>query len=138
MSHYAQLDENNIVTNVIVIADEDSQDSEGNETEEAGVQFCKSLFGEDTIWKKTSYNTTRGVHELGGTPYRDNYARIGCTYDEDADVFIEPSPYPSWVLNTNGHYYEAPTPMPEEGDGVFYRWDEDTTSWVQVTVDNYD
>jgi len=132
MAHYAELDENNIVLRVVVIADEDSQDSEGNETEEAGVAFCQSLFGEDTTWKKTSYNTRRGVHKLGGTPYRANFAGIGFTYNEDADVFIEPSDYPSWVLNTNGYYYEAPTPRPEV-EGEHYRWDEDTQSWDLIT-----
>ena len=115
MSHFAQIDENNIVTQVIVI-EQDVVDS--------------GLFGDPASWIQTSYNTSGGVHLLGGTPLRKNYAGIGYTYDNTRDAFIPPKPYNSWVLNEDTCLWEAPTPMPV--DGKIYNWDEATTSWVEV------
>ena len=115
MSHFAQIDENNIVTQVIVI-EQDVVDS--------------GLFGDPASWIQTSYNTSGGVHLLGGTPLRKNYAGIGYTYDSTRDAFIPPKPYNSWVLNEDTCLWEAPTPMPN--DGKIYNWDEATTSWVEV------
>ena len=115
MSHFAQIDENNIVTQVIVI-EQDVVDS--------------GLFGDPASWIQTSYNTSGGVHLLGGTPLRKNYAGIGYTYDNTRDAFIPPKPYNSWVLNEDTCLWEAPTPMPN--DGKIYNWDEATTSWVEV------
>ena len=115
MSHFAQIDENNIVTQVIVI-EQDVVDS--------------GLFGDPASWIQTSYNTSGGVHLLGGTPLRKNYAGIGYTYDSTRDAFIPPKPYNSWVLNEDTCLWEAPTPMPV--DGKIYNWDEATTSWVEI------
>ena len=115
MSHFAQIDENNIVTQVIVI-EQDVVDT--------------GLFGDPASWIQTSYNTSAGVHLLGGTPLRKNYAGIGYTYDNTRDAFIPPKPYNSWVLNEDTCLWEAPTPMPV--DGKIYNWDEATTSWVEV------
>ena len=115
MSHFAQIDENNIVTQVIVI-EQDVVDT--------------GLFGDPASWIQTSYNTSGGVHLLGGTPLRKNYAGIGYTYDNTRDAFIPPKPYNSWVLNEDTCLWEAPTPMPV--DGKIYNWDEATTSWVEV------
>ena len=115
MSHFAQIDENNIVTQVIVI-EQDVVDT--------------GLFGDPASWIQTSYNTSGGVHLLGGTPLRKNYAGIGYTYDNTRDAFIPPKPYNSWVLNEDTCLWEAPTPMPT--DGKIYNWDEATTSWVEV------
>ena len=115
MSHFAQIDENNIVTQVIVI-EQDVVDS--------------GLFGDPASWIQTSYNTSGGVHLLGGTPLRKNYAGIGYTYDSTRDAFIPPKPYNSWVLNEDTCLWEAPTPMPT--DGKIYNWDEATTSWVEI------
>ena len=81
-------------------------------------------------WIQTSYNTVGNQHKLGGTPLRGNFAGIGYTYDRQNDVFYTPQPYPSWVLNQNTWIWEAPTPCPQ--DGKKYRWDEPTTSWVEV------
>ena len=114
MSHFAQIDENNIVTRVLVI-EQDVIDT--------------GLFGEPASWIQTSYNTSGGVHSLGGTPLRKNYAGIGCTYDSTRDAFIEPKPYNSWVLNEDTCQYEPPILPPT--DDKFYRWDEDTTSWIE-------
>ena len=91
---------------------------------------------------QTSYNTFGGVHYEPNTfprvasadqskSLRKNYAGIGFTYDSDKDAFIAPKPYPSWTLNENTCQWEPPVPLPN--DDKFYRWDETTTSWVEVT-----
>jgi hypothetical protein len=115
MSHFAQIDENNIVTNVIV-AEQDFIDS--------------GAVGNPTTWIQTSYNTHGGVHTLGGTPLRKNYAGIGFTYDSERDAFIPPKSFDSWTLNEGTCQYEAPTPKPD--DGKIYDWDEATTSWIEL------
>jgi len=117
MSHFAQIDENNIVTNVIV-AEQDFIDS--------------GAVGDPSKWIQTSYNTQGGVHTLGGTPLRKNYAGIGYVYDAIRDAFIPPSPYPSWVLDEGTCRYGAPIAMPT--DGKMYNWDEPTTAWVEVVL----
>ena len=119
MAHYAFLDENNIVTEVIV------GKNEGEEGIDWEVHYGN--FRGQTC-KRTSYNTSGGVHNGGGTPYRKNYAGIGYTYDEGRDAFIPPKPYPSWLLDEATCLWEAPVPMPED-DGL-YRWDEATGEWV--------
>lgn len=116
MSHFAQIDGNNIVTQVLVI-EQDVVDT--------------GLFGDPASFIQTSYNTQGGVHKLGGTPLRKNYAGIGYTYDAGRDAFIPPKPFNSWVLNESTCLYEAPTPMPT--DDKRYTWDENTTSWVEIT-----
>lgn len=121
MAHFAQLDDNNIVTQVIVVANEELL-LDGVESETKGVAFCKSLFGEDTKWKQTSYNGN----------FRKNYAGIGYNYDSGRDAFIAPQPFPSWLLNEDTCRWEAPVPYPT--DGKFYTWDEATTSWVEVNI----
>jgi hypothetical protein len=83
-------------------------------------------------WLRTSYNTQGGVHSQGGTPLRKNYAGIGYSYDAQRDAFIPPQPYASWLLNEDTCLWDAPTPMPQ--DGKPYRWDEPTTSWVEIVV----
>ena len=88
MAYFAQLNESNVVTQVIAVSDRDTQDESGNEVESIGVKYLSDGFG--GIWKKTSYNTHGGVHSLGGTPFRKNYAGIGFTYDAARDAFIEP------------------------------------------------
>ena len=118
MSHYALLDENNIVVAVHVA----SQADDGKEDElreRSGLNY-----------RQTSYNTQGGIHTLGGTPFRKNYAGIGYTYDETRDAFIGPKPYPSWLLNEDSCLWEPPVAYPT--DGKQYTWDEDTTSWVEV------
>ena len=122
MAHYAFLDANNIVTEVIV----------GKDENEDGILW-ELHYGafRNQVCKRTSYNTIGGVHTLGGTPYRKNYAGIGYTYDESRDAFIPPKPFNSWVLNETTCLWDAPTPMPE--DNKPYRWDEDTTSWIEIT-----
>lgn len=119
MAHYAFLDENNIVTEVIAGKDEGNMDWEIFYSMERG-QACK----------RTSYNTIGGVHLYGGTPFRKNYAGIGYTYDEQRDAFIPPKPFDSWLLNEETCLWEAPVPYPD-GENM-YLWDEETTNWVLV------
>jgi hypothetical protein len=119
MAHYAFLDETNIVTEVIVGKDEGE---EGIDWE----QHYGAFRGQ--VCKRTSYNTHGGVHVSGGTPYRMNYAGIGYTYDTIRDAFIPPQPYVSWVLNDSTCLWEAPVPMPD--DGQLYQWDEELGQWV--------
>jgi hypothetical protein len=84
-------------------------------------------------WIQTSYNTHGNLHKLGGTPLRGNYAGVGYTYDKTNDVFYAPQPYASWNLNESTWLWEAPTPYPT--DDKSYRWNEATTSWVEVEVE---
>lgn len=122
MAHYAFLNENNIVTEVIV----------GKDEGENGIDW-EQHYGEfrGQTCKRTSYNTSGGVHTQGGTPLRKNYAGIGYTYDSTRDAFISPKPYNSWVLNETSCLWGAPTPMPN--DGKIYSWDEETTTWIEMS-----
>ena len=117
MAHFAQLDEQNIVTQVIVVANEELFEN-GVESEAKGIAFCQSLFGGS--WKQTSYNGN----------IRKNYAGIGYSYDAQRDAFIPPKPFASWMLNEDTCLWDAPTPMPT--DGKFYQWNESTTSWIEA------
>ena len=118
MAHFAQLDSNNVVTQVIVVGNKDTADANGVEKVSIGVAFCERLFGGN--WKQTSYNGS----------IRKNYAGIGYTYNVSLDAFVPPKPYASWVLNNDTAQWDAPTPMPT--DGKKYSWDEATTSWVEM------
>ena len=117
MAHYAQIDENNIVTQVIVIDNKDTADANGVEKEYIGAAFCERLFG--GTWKQTSYNGN----------IRKNYAGIGYTYNADIDAFVAPKPYASWTLDANAQW-QAPTAMPT--DGKMYSWNEESQTWVEV------
>lgn len=121
MAHYAILDENNIVIQVIVGKDENEQLPEGyNSWEEyyGGV--------------KTSYNTFQGEHLLGGIPFRKNYAAIGYFYDSNRDAFIPPKIFNSWTLNEETCQWEAPIPMPEHTINERYIWSEADQIWYQT------
>lgn len=122
MAHYALLDENKIVTQVITGIDE-SELIEGIDPEIWYGQF------HNQACKRTSYNTFAGVHKDGGIPFRGNAAAIGARYDEALDAFIYEQPFESWVLNDATFTWEAPTPQPK-GD---YQWNEETTAWVKGT-----
>jgi hypothetical protein len=118
MAHYAFLDENNLVTEVITGKDEGE---EGRDWE----QWYGDFRGQ--VCKRTSYNTVGGIHSKGGIPFRKNYAGIGYVYDAQRDAFIPPKPFNSWVLVEQTCQWEAPVAMPT--DGQMYSWDEATTSW---------
>lgn len=117
MSHYAQIDENNIVIQVLVI-EQDVIDT--------------GLFGEPLSFVQTSYNTHAGQHTLGGTPLRKNYAGIGYTYDSERDAFIPPKPFDSWVLDEDTCLWVAPIPLPD--NDKTYMWNEETAAWTEVTI----
>ena len=121
MAHFAKLNNNNIVIDVQSVHNDTATD------EAAGITFLNNLYGTSDTWKQTSYNTKGGVHLLGGTPFRKNYAGIGDTYDQTRDAFIPPKPYSSWTLNETTCLWDAPVAMPD--DGKYYIWNEDTTSW---------
>ena len=121
MAHFAEIDESNTVVRVLVVPD--AQENRGQE-------YLADDLGLGGTWKKTSYNTQGGVHALGGTPYRKNYAGIGYTFDAARDAFIAPKRYASWTLDEATCNWQAPTPMPT--DDKMYRWDEETTNWIEV------
>ena len=124
MAHYAYLDENNLVTAVIVGPEEG--------TEPEGVTSWEDYFTAKGKGRavRTSYNSLGGVHSQGGTPFRYNYAGIGFTYDPERDAFVPPKPFESWVLNEETCLWEAPLPYPD--DGGSYSWNEDLFAWEFV------
>lgn len=122
MAHYAFLNDNNIVTEVIVGKDETDTSHD-----------WEQLYGDlrEQTCKRTSYNTKRGVHTNGGTPFRGNYAGIGMKYDENLDAFIDVQPYPSWTLVD--YVWQAPVALPDNANPLnMYSWDEDNQQWVQI------
>jgi hypothetical protein len=128
MASFAKIDSNGKVIQVVSVANQVLHDSNGVEQEEIGIQFLKNLFNEpDAIWKQTSYNTMNGIHNLGGTPFRKNYAGIGYTYDSQRDAFIPEKPYNSWVLNENTCNWDSPVAYPT--DGNMYIWNEENQNW---------
>ena len=124
MSHFAKLDENNVVVFVTVGRDEDN-----------GLEAELSARTGD-VYKQTSYNTHGGVHSLGGTPFRKNYAGLGYTYDAQRDAFIPPKPYASWVLDESTCLWNSPVAYPTDVGTPeapkFYQWDEPTQTWELV------
>ena len=129
MAHFACLDENNIVTQVIVVANEDTTDTNGVEVEEIGVAFCKKLLGAETNWKQTSYNNN----------FRVRYAGTGYSYNAELNAFIAPKPFESWVLVEETADWESPLgPAPALTEAQvesrsFYKWDEENLEWVIET-----
>jgi hypothetical protein len=119
MAHWAEIDNENIVTRVLV---------GNNDDPDEGYQWLIDNLGGK--WVKTSYNTIAGQHTLGGTPLRGNYAGIGFIYDEELDAFYAPKPFASWTLNTTKFIWEAPKPYPT--DSKFYTWDEADQNWIEV------
>ena len=120
MAHFAKLNSNNIIENVLVLNNAELNGFEFPESEALGVVFFKNLLGEDTNWVQTSYNGR----------FRKNYAGIGFTYDAQRDAFIPPQPFASWVLNEDTCGWEAPTPMPT--DNKKYSWNEEQLAWVEI------
>lgn len=118
MAHYAELNHENVVIQVIPGWDEDIK---------SGMEQLL-LLETGNIWKRTSYNTVGGVHLNGKTPFRKNFAAVGYTYDPHRDAFIPPQPFPSWTLNEDTCEWVPPVAFPY--DGQIYHWDEATASWV--------
>ncbi len=130
MASFAKIGLNNKVIEVHSVHNNELKDSNGVEQEVNGIDFLTKLTGW-AIWKQTSYNTSGGVHKLDGTPLRKNHAGIGYTYDEDKDAFIPKQPFNSWTLNEDTCLWEAPSARPD--DGKMYVWNEETTSWDEIT-----
>jgi hypothetical protein len=120
MAHFAQVDENWVVQQVIVVNNSVLLNEQGIECDWLGEQFCQSLYGVHTKWIQTSYNASK---------YK-NFAGIGYTFDPYRNAFIPPKPYPSWVLNEESCQWDAPMPYPD--DGELYFWDEESGAWLSV------
>jgi hypothetical protein len=135
MAHFCQLDENNVVTQVIVVSNDDIKDNTGTEVESIGVAFCQKLLGADTNWKQTSYNNN----------FRVRYAGIDYSFSEELNAFIPPQPFVSWELQEETADWQSPLGAAPElteeeiASRSFYRWDEEayqadnTTGWVLET-----
>jgi hypothetical protein len=121
MAHFAKIDENKIVQQVIVVNNSDCGDLEFPESETIGQSFINSI-GLNGVWKQTSYNSN----------FRKNYAGMGYTYDESRNAFIPVKPYPSFILNEETCIWEAPIPRPS--DDKFYDWDEENLTWKELTT----
>ena len=121
MAHYAFINMQNIVTEVITGKDETD-----------GPTNWEIYYGnlKQQICKRTSYNTKGGKHLNGGIPFRKNYAGIGYTYDQTRDAFIPPKPYNSWILNENTCLWNSPIEMPS--DGKLYEWNENNKTWIEL------
>ena len=126
MAHFAEINENNIVKQVIVINNQVLLEADNTESEIKGIDFCESLYGHRN-WVQTSYNGN----------FRYNYAGIGYTWDADNNAFYAPQPYPSWTLDDN-YKWQAPVPYPEDGSPEkIYAWDEENQEWklVELTIE---
>ena len=128
MAHFAKIDKNGIVTQVIVV------DNNNAITEKEGQEFL-AFIGLEGDWKQTSYNTIANQHILGGIPFRKNYAGIGYTFDEIRDAFIPPKPdeFPSFVLDEESCVWINPVPRPQGTETIGWLWNEDTLSWESFT-----
>jgi len=128
MAHYAFLDENNLVTEVIVGIDE-TELIEGLDTETWYGNF------RGKTCKRTSYNTVGNVHKENGTPFRKNYAGIGYSYSETLDAFIPPQPYPSWILDEEECKWNSPVQQPvfDPENPIFYIWNEELLNWEEIS-----
>lgn len=118
MAHFAQIDENNIVINILVVGNENCLDSEGNESEQIGISYLESLFGHRN-WIQTSFNNN----------IRTRYATIGGRYDPEKDMFIDYCDYNDWVIDENGNW-NPPVPQPKFG----MCWDNDKREWVEPEI----
>ena len=123
MAHFAQLDENNKVINVIVVNNNELLDDNTNESEAKGIAFCKDLFGSDTQWVQTSYSSA----------FRKTFASLGGTYDSAFDVFISPQPFDLWKYDYEIHQWTPPTPQPESTEEYGWVWSSVNKDWVKIT-----
>ena len=118
MAHFARIDDNGVVQQVVVVDNKDTADAFGVEKEHIGAAHLEKILG--GTWKQTSYNGN----------IRKNYAGIGYTYRADIDAFVPPQPFASWILNNDTAQWGPPTPMPT--DGKMYSWDEATINWIEI------
>jgi hypothetical protein len=135
MASFAKIGLNSKVIEVLSVNNNVLKDSNGIEQEAIGIDFLTKLTGYP-LWKQTSYNTRKGVHNNNGTPLRKNFASIGMNYDETKDAFILPKPFNSWILNEDTCIWEAPVAMPttELEDNQYYSWNESIINWEIKTI----
>ena len=127
MASFAKLGIGNKVEKVLVVHNNVAT------SEQAGVEFLQNLYGSRDTWIQTSYNTYGGVHRLGGTPFRKNFAGVDYTYDQTRDAFIPPKPFSSWTLNETTCLWEAPVAYPDDATrDKQYAWNETNLSWDLV------
>jgi hypothetical protein len=129
MAHFAQLDQFNTVIKVEIVNNNILLDNNGNESEENGIKYLKSIYGEETKWIQTSYNNN----------IRCRYAGPGMSYNTEHDVFLYPKPFPLWVLNLETYLWEPPVTEPELTEeqlesGSYYEWNEETQEWELKTA----
>jgi hypothetical protein len=124
MAHFAQLDENNKVINIVVVNNQELINDEGNESENKGITFCQDLFGTNTTWVQTSYNGN----------IRKCYAQIGGYYDKSINAFIPLKPFDSWKFNFDSHSWQAPVEAPKRIEGYTWVWFEGNKEWVKIQV----
>ena len=121
MAHFAKLDENNIVTTVVVVENASLRDVNGEEVEQVGIDFLRNLYDDqDAVWVQTSYNHN----------FRNKFAGIGYTYNAEDDAFYPPQDYPSWVWNSEIKVWESPIGLPPEDSG--YEWNETDQQWELI------
>jgi hypothetical protein len=133
------LDSNNLVLQVICLENSILENEQCQRIEQLGIDFLQNLYGSNTIWVQTSYNTRAGIYHVSSTnevdpdqskAFRKNFAGIGYSYDSTRNAFISPKPFASWTLNETTCKWDAPTSYPN--DGKKYAWDESTISWVET------
>ncbi len=140
MAHYAFINDENIVVNVITGVDEDAVQTDLDGTEVGGSEYAWETFYASLpqftglTCLRTSYNTRNGVHIEGGTPYRGTFAGIGFKYDRDFNIFIPPQPYTSWKFNYTICNWEPPVPMPNPTEINNWKWSEINKEWIQVAI----
>lgn len=122
MAHFAKLDENNLVVDVIVVNNSDLINADGVEDELTGINYLKNIFGNDTKWVQTSYNSK----------FRKRYAAIGMIYDSIRDAFVNQKPFDSWVFDEDSCVWVPPVPYPNDIEN-YYTWDEINQIWVKTT-----
>lgn len=120
MAHFAKLNDENIVTQVVVLNNNELIDENHNESEQKGIDFLTDWSGGHTKWKQTSYNAN----------FRKNFAGVGYTYDERLDAFYSPQPFGSWIFNEDTCKWDAPVPYPGNESEVYY-WFEESLQWIK-------
>ena len=139
MAHFAKISETNEVLAVLTVDNKDVLNADGVEDETVGQAYLEQHNNWPAqMWIQTSYNTSGGIHKLGGTPFRGNYAGIGSTWDEDNNIFYGKKPFASWVLNTTDALWHSPIgdapDLGAESETHLYKWNESNKSWDKTTL----
>ena len=139
MAHFAKLGSNSKVISVLTLDNKNMLNADGVEDESVGQYYLEQHNNWPAqMWIQTSYNTSGGIHKLGGTPFRGNYAGIGSTWDEDNNIFYGKKPFASWVLNTTDALWHSPIgdapDLGAESETHLYEWNESDKSWDKTTL----